>query len=122
MKKKCISIFDSISFFSIYFIATYVGFIPFNLVLTLTLIFVFIAGVFLSYMKGSENQENAIDVMNRLFLSIYVIGVSLFIYFLFYFLSLSIFTNIVLGAIYAIFLILIFIMSIKDFFIIISGY
>lgn len=121
MKKKYISIFDTISFFIIYTISIYMNFFQLNIYLTLALLLIFITGIILSNMNGPEENGRILDLMNRLFLAIYVIVISLVIYIIFSLLSIPMFTNLILGAIYVIFLIIIFIVSMRDFFLIISG-
>ncbi len=121
MKKKYISIFDTISFFIIYTISIYMNFFQLNIYLTLALLLIFITGIILSNMNGPEENGRILDLMNRLFLAIYVIVISLVIYIIFSILSIPMFTNLILGAIYVIFLIIIFIVSMRDFFLIISG-
>ncbi|PMP73870.1 MAG: hypothetical protein C0180_05615 [Aciduliprofundum sp.] len=121
MKKKYISIFDTISFFIIYTISIYMNFFQLNIYLTLALLLIFITGIILSNMNGPEENGRILDLMNRLFLAIYIIVISLVIYIIFSLLSIPMFTNLILGAIYVIFLIIIFIVSMRDFFLIISG-
>jgi polyferredoxin len=87
----------------------------------LALLLIFITGIILSNMNGPEENGRILDLMNRLFLAIYVIVISLVIYIIFSILSIPMFTNLILGAIYVIFLIIIFIVSMRDFFLIISG-
>jgi polyferredoxin len=89
--------------------------------LTLALLLIFITGIILSNMNGPEENGRILDLMNRLFLAIYIIVISLVIYIIFSLLSIPMFTNLILGAIYVIFLIIIFIVSMRDFFLIISG-
>jgi len=121
MKRKYTPIFDSISFFTIYFLSLYLGFFSINIYLIGILALIFFLGIMLSYINGNEKEESLMDVMNRMFLAIYVILITVLIMFTFSLLSLSTFTDIVLGAVYAVFLIIIFILSLKDFFKIISG-
>ncbi|MGC8708724.1 MAG: hypothetical protein ACP5KL_00415 [Thermoplasmata archaeon] len=87
----------------------------------MALLLIFITGIILSNMNGPEENGRILDLMNRLFLAIYVIVISLVIYIIFSILSIPMFTNLILGAIYVIFLIIIFIVSMRDFFLIISG-
>ncbi|MBD6955603.1 MAG: hypothetical protein ACPLVI_00940 [Thermoplasmata archaeon] len=97
------------------------NFFQLNIYLTLALLLIFITGIILSNMNGPEENGRILDLMNRLFLAIYVIVISLVIYIIFSILSIPMFTNLILGAIYVIFLIIIFIVSMRDFFLIISG-
>ncbi|HEU13235.1 MAG TPA: hypothetical protein ENO35_04005 [Euryarchaeota archaeon] len=87
----------------------------------MALLLIFITGIILSNMNGPEENGRILDLMNRLFLAIYIIVISLVIYIIFSLLSIPMFTNLILGAIYVIFLIIIFIVSMRDFFLIISG-
>ncbi|MGC9137933.1 MAG: hypothetical protein ACP5G5_02860 [Thermoplasmata archaeon] len=97
------------------------NFFQLNIYLTLALLLIFITGIILSNMNGPEENGRILDLMNRLFLAIYIIVISLVIYIIFSLLSIPMFTNLILGAIYVIFLIIIFIVSMRDFFLIISG-
>ncbi|MEM4141449.1 MAG: hypothetical protein QW401_00350, partial [Thermoplasmata archaeon] len=72
----------------------------------------FAFGVILTYKIPSN--ISFIDVFQKLFLTFYVLAITIIIIFLFEFLSLSIFTYLVLNAIYTIFLFIIFIIFIRD--------
>ncbi len=121
MKLMFVSIFNSISFFLLYFTGIYLNLFGIYFPLLITLAAIFLIGIVISYIKAPDSNIPFRDVFQKIYLAIYVILITVVIIILFNFLSLSIFTYLVLNAIYIIFLSIIFIVSIRDTYKIISG-
>ncbi|MEM1974291.1 MAG: hypothetical protein QXN68_05840, partial [Thermoplasmata archaeon] len=84
MKIFYLPIFNSISFFLLYFVGIFLNLYEFYIPLFIALIFIFAFGVILTYKIPSN--ISFIDVFQKLFLTFYVLAITIIIIFLFEFL------------------------------------